>query len=364
MILDFFVTPKTVNMATFTQIIAGIFIGLMAFVISLHGIPVGDMRPVDVRYLPVYFSVFYGSSLIGTSTAITLVISKGINYYISGGTLTEIVNNIIITFLILIISILIVKKELSPKKAIYTCLTFTILVRTLFFVIAFYPVFNFSTIVQIINNFVIFSCLFLFTGWLVNRAILISEGIHVYRTSSVFDHLTKLYNKESFYFFLDLAYNEAIHEGRSFSLAIIDFDDFKQVNDTYGHLVGDDALIQVAQLLQNQLSPNSRIRPCRIGGDEFAIVFKHEIYDASEYFENVFKDLEKISLTTDKHIPITLSVGLIDFHPVNHEEEQYESKTVQELFHLADAALYQAKKSGKGQIIQSDVSIEIIQKNR
>lgn len=361
---DFLIVAQNMSMTRSAEIFAGIFIGLMAFVISKHGIPISDFRPVDVRYLPVYFSVYYGSPLIGLFTSLTLIITKCIDYYINSGTMTEFMNNLLITTLILIISIIISRKKLNPRIAILYCLFLTLIVRSIFFIFVFYPNLNQSTLLQILTNFSIFSVLFLFTGWLINRAISISEGIHIYRTSSVFDSLTGLYNKEAFYFFLDLAYNEAIYEGRHFSLAIIDFDDFKEINDTFGHQVGDTVLEKVSIILKNSLDPDSRIRICRIGGDELAIVFKHEIYNSTEFFAHFFTELEKLELNSQIKEKVSLSVGLIDFTPEENADLQYDTPNVQDLFALADNALYKAKKNGKNQIVQEEQLIQIIEKHR
>ncbi|MFW8053530.1 GGDEF domain-containing protein [Vagococcus fluvialis] len=361
---DFFIISNNLVMSKPAQIISGIFVGIMAFVISNHGIPVAEHRPVDVRYLPVYFSVFYGSPLIGTFTAITLVTAKCIQYTFVDATSSEFIHNILITFFILIVSIVINKNKINPKKAIILCLTLTLMIRSIFVFIVFYPHFSFNILLEVLTNFSIFSLFFLFTGWLIHRAIIISEGIHVYRTSSVFDSLTGLYNKESFYFFLDLAYNEAIYDGRAFSLAIIDLDNFKLINDTFGHLVGDEILKQTALQLRGELDPESRIRVCRIGGDEFAIVFKHEVYDSTEFFKQLFTDLEALDVPEKLISYLSLSVGLIDFTPSSLSSKPYHTENVQDLFQLADQALYEAKASGKNQVVQKNVHIQMIKKHR
>jgi len=85
---DLLIVQNNFRMPITIQIFAGIFVGLMAFVISNHGIPIANFRPIDMRYLPVYFSVYYGSTLIGMSTATTLIISKCVYYYLNGGTIT------------------------------------------------------------------------------------------------------------------------------------------------------------------------------------------------------------------------------------------------------------------------------------
>ena len=354
---DFLTIPINLDLPKQKQIISGILIGLMAFIISNHGIPIADFRPVDVRYLPVYFSVYYGSPLIGAFTAITLIIAKCIQYVIIEGTISEFLHNILITLFILIISIIIKNKKISPKNGIILCLILTLIIRSIFFILIFYPHFTFSIVIQILINFAIFSLFFLFTGWLIHRAIVISEGIHVYRTSSIFDGLTGLYNKESFYFFLDLAYNEAISDGRPFSLAIIDLDDFKSINDSYGHLKGDKILETVAHLLKKELDPNSRIRVCRIGGDEFAIIFKHEIYNTSDFFDTVFENLRHLEIDDSIENQLSLSVGLIDFNSTTDIANSYVFENAQNLYDIADKALYEAKEQGKNPVIPKHIAI-------
>ncbi|MBO0477737.1 GGDEF domain-containing protein [Vagococcus sp. DIV0080] len=356
---EFLLVSKHLEMSTVAKIFSGVFIGVMAFIISKNGIPVGDYRPVDVRYLPVYFSVYYGSPLIGLITTVTLTLFKCIDYLINQGTPTEFFHNIIITYFILGISILIYRKNLSPRKGTFLCLLLTLVVRATVLMIAFFPHIDFLFFYKMGINFSIFSALFLFTGWLIHRAISISEGIHVYRTSAVFDSLTGLYNKEYFYFFLDLAYNQAIREEKTFALAIIDVDDFKQINDTYGHLVGDKVLSEISTILKNNLKPESIMRNCRIGGDEFAVVFKHGEYDTDSFFQGVFEQLNELISESACQKKVTLSVGLVEFQP---DSSQPSNQTVQDLFNLVDETLYEAKKSGKNQLIKKELPIHTLKK--
>ncbi|HCM89941.1 MULTISPECIES: GGDEF domain-containing protein [Vagococcus] len=348
---EFLLGSTSVYLSIISQILLGIFIGIMSFIISLNRIPIDQLRPVDVRYLPIYFSVSYGSPLIGTISTLTLITAKTFQYLYITGIPAEYWNNVILTFSILAISIIITKRKVSPKKAIILCLVLTIIIRTILLSLFLTPGLNPTILLHILIHSVIFSSLFLLTGWLFHTAFTISKEIHIYRTSSTFDKLTGLYNQESFYFFLDLTYNEAIQKGHRFSLAIIDFDDFKGINDTYGHLAGDHTLQKVASIFKNKLSPNSRIRVCRIGGDEFGIIFKHEDYDALKFIKDCLREIE----ATSKRMPlykqqITLSIGLVDFYPEEISETDSPALTVQDLFSLADATLYEAKKQGKDQI--------------
>lgn len=112
-----FIEPAIkLKMSTAVEILLGLFIGLMCFFISMNRIPVDNMRPVDVRYLPVYFSVYYGSPMTGIVTTITLILTKALEYFFTNATQADMINNFAITLAILAISIIIDKKNLNLKK--------------------------------------------------------------------------------------------------------------------------------------------------------------------------------------------------------------------------------------------------------
>jgi len=127
-------------------------------------------------------------------------------------------------------------------------------------------------------------------------------------------------------------------------------------------LSGDKVLVEVAALFKENLGPNSRIRVCRIGGDEFAVVFKHETYDSLAYFTTINKQIEEFTFDLAIKNYISLSVGLIDFQPFYSPKSNIVPQSVQELFNLADNALYEAKRKGKNQIHQVNQPIKIIKK--
>ncbi|MEG0253933.1 GGDEF domain-containing protein [Vagococcus sp.] len=338
------------NLSFTLQIFLGIFIGLMSFVISMNRIPIDNMRPVDVRYLPVYFSVYYGSPVIGIVTTITLILTKCLEYFITGASITEYINNFLITGIILFISLVIVKKKLPPIKAAMTCLSLTLISRAILAIFFFFNQMENELLFHFLLHFLVFSSLFFITAWLLNAAISISESIHNYRDYAIFDNLTKLYNKESFFFFLDLARQKTTTEKVSFSLAIIDFDNFKEINDTYGHLIGDRVLKEAAELFLDITKSDENIRVCRIGGDEFAVIFKKEENSSFDLLEFLTKKLNQLAITEtfDKNM-ITLSIGLIHILPSDKEENK---KSSQDIFNLADKALYIAKNNGKNQIFE------------
>lgn len=154
------------------------------------------------------------------------------------------------------------------------------------------------------------------------------------------DALTGLYNRKVMF---DVLHGE-INQGNRIYLAVLDIDNFKVINDTYGHAKGDEVLLYLSKLFKKYVS---RIGyPIRFGGEEFAIIFSN-IQE-----ENVIDILESIRIELLNHpfvlaengekIHVTISSGL-----VRHRELQ----SMEELFKSADCAMYQAKKRGKNNIV-------------
>lgn len=354
---DFINQSGTFSLTGTHQLFLGVIVGILCFFISLNKIPVpfyGGIT-VDVRYLPIFFSIYYGSTLIGIANGATLISLKLIQYTIRGAFAYEYFNNVFLTLSLVFLASLIKKQRFSQKKAVFTFLLVALLIRLFTFSIIFYPIWQVDTLVNLIAYVTIFSLVFLFTAWLIDSSISISKTIHVYRTSSIYDHLTKLYNKESFYFFLDHAYSDLLINEATCGIAILDIDNFKAINDNYGHLAGDHVLIHVSKLLIGDKTPVESPRICRIGGDEFAMIFKSPIDNPEKFIQNKLHEINQSPcLFENQSISIELSCGLAIIekkHFSNH------SISTDDLFTLADEALYKAKRNGKNQltIIHHDI---------
>ncbi len=157
------------------------------------------------------------------------------------------------------------------------------------------------------------------------------------------DSLTGLHNRRNF---LKMAENEIERARRfdhSLSMMIIDIDDFKNINDAYGHLVGDQVLKAVANRLQNNLRNIDLL--ARYGGDEFVIIL---VESDNNYADGIGKRLlESItnkSINTDRgQVQITISIGIATLDGELSNEV--------DLLRIADDALYAAKSAGKNQIV-------------
>jgi two-component system cell cycle response regulator len=158
---------------------------------------------------------------------------------------------------------------------------------------------------------------------------------------AITDNLTGLYNYAYFRHFLSLEAKRSARRKDPVSLLMIDLDDFKLVNDTLGHLVGDALLGELGELLTNASREVDFV--ARYGGEEFVIALPFtDAKGARTCAENIRRRIEDYSfncLSSDVPKKITASIGVATF--------PWDARSVEELIHKADQALYQAKKQGK-----------------
>ncbi len=162
------------------------------------------------------------------------------------------------------------------------------------------------------------------------------------------DALTGLYNKRFIVNELENYCRIARRSNRAFSVIMLDIDDFKQINDRYGHLSGDEYLKRLAGLIRETLRDQDLAG--RIGGEEFLIVLPETaIEGALQLAVRIRKNVEDFAITLqDKEIRTTISAGVC----------QYERglKDVKELLDLADQAMYEAKKSEKNKVMRASLA--------
>jgi diguanylate cyclase (GGDEF)-like protein len=159
------------------------------------------------------------------------------------------------------------------------------------------------------------------------------------RTIALHDTLTGLPNRFLLEDRLRQATLQADRTGKSFSLMFVDLDDFKPVNDTYGHAVGDQLLKQVGARLQNALRKHDTV--ARTGGDEFVIVLSDvENADAAALIGGkVLSELARPVVIGARTLEVSCSIG-ISMYPADGGD-------IATLTANADVAMYHAKKSGK-----------------
>lgn len=152
------------------------------------------------------------------------------------------------------------------------------------------------------------------------------------------DPLTGIYNRFKFDEELDKYILNANEQTSNLSLVIFDIDNFKDINDNYGHLVGDHVIMAIVELVKSKIGETAIFS--RWGGEEFVILFPHTKRD------KVFKLIEKIRLDIENYKfekagKVTCSFGIV----ILRKDEDAMS-----LLHRADILLYEAKKNGKNGI--------------
>lgn len=157
------------------------------------------------------------------------------------------------------------------------------------------------------------------------------------KESAFRDHLTGLYNRRYFYQYAEKLLKNKNKEN---TLALVDIDFFKNINDTFGHEGGDQALKQVGSLIRSTFS---NFTVSRVGGEEFAIILPEiELARGREYFEAFRKKMENYDFSiSNRPFRITMSIGLAEF----------QNTSLTEAMRSADKALYKAKSQGRNCVV-------------
>ena len=156
------------------------------------------------------------------------------------------------------------------------------------------------------------------------------------------DHLTEVFNRRHFELLLEEEYENSNVNQWPLSLALIDIDNFKTVNDTYGHLVGDEVLKSIASFISNNIRQTDIL--ARYGGDEFILMLPGSTSEiAIALLERLFKLFKEEAgvQVKDQKLTSTISIGL-----ATHIGKNDFSK-LKDFIEAADKALYQAKNAGR-----------------
>lgn len=159
---------------------------------------------------------------------------------------------------------------------------------------------------------------------------------------AITDGLTKLYNLRHFYHLLEIEIDRCRRYGHPLALLLLDIDNFKVYNDTYGHLEGDKVLVKIGQIIQSCL--RTMDTAFRYGGEEFTVILPettaeeannvaNRIRTAVE-FENFFPEPENV-------VTVTISVGVTEY---------YNKESLSAFIKRADQAMYLSKEKGRNAI--------------
>lgn len=169
---------------------------------------------------------------------------------------------------------------------------------------------------------------------------LLVKNIVMDRVSKM-DALTDMYNHKTFHEYLERLIEQNEQNDLPLQLALLDIDNFKKINDTYGHWVGDVILMRVSKIIKETVTPNDFV--ARYGGEEFAVIFTEKTAEEASQFAEIIR--YKLASTLHPELdaqPATISIGLQNY---------IKGKGKEALFKGADAALYTAKRTGKNKTV-------------
>jgi diguanylate cyclase (GGDEF)-like protein len=182
--------------------------------------------------------------------------------------------------------------------------------------------------------------------FVASHVAVVFENARLY-ASATFDPLTGVLRREAALERLEQEIHRALRYGRPLAVAMADLDRFKAVNDAYGHLAGDQVLIQVAAALQQGLRGSDFLG--RFGGDEFLLVFPETpVPQALEVADRIRENLgsREIPLPGGQRVRLTISLGLAGLQGMDTDEASLTGT----LLHEADNALYEAKHQGRDRV--------------
>ena len=178
----------------------------------------------------------------------------------------------------------------------------------------------------------------------VNNTLEAIENIQTITNHANRDYLTGLYNRRFFHSSMNIYLNDPAHEDEEIAIAMIDIDDFKKINDTYGHDTGDRAIVDLSEILTTTTGRKDLV--ARFGGEEFCIVLKNvNKASAFDIFERIRTEVQSSTSLDDngEKINFTVSIGVSMYADNDNDLE--------ETINQADMMLYKAKQNGKNQTL-------------
>jgi len=173
---------------------------------------------------------------------------------------------------------------------------------------------------------------------------LIQERTTELRLLATKDPLTGLLNRRHFFQLAEEECARCRRYDRPITVAMLDLDHFKKINDNHGHAIGDEALRLTAAAMRNELRQQDLI--CRYGGEEFVVLMPEtDVQRGYEVQERIRAGIAQIDLRDgDQGVPLRVSIGMTQWHP---------PESIELAIERADANMYQAKSAGRNRVIMT-----------
>lgn len=315
----------------------GLIFGFCGCVLMFNGVNLADNMFMDFRIIALIISIIYCGPISAIITAICIITFR-IGYFgLYSNSIVATVNLIVLT---IIFSFFSVSKYPFKIKYLIMCVI-NVLSSILW---TFVLVKDLNIIFKILLHYVLSNIIvsiiiyYVMVYWFKTKELYLKL-----RFESTKDYLTGLNNVREFDLKLNQAMSDTLENDRQLSLLMLDIDNFKKVNDTYGHNTGDLILKQLSEILISSCRSFDFIS--RKGGEEFCVILLDSNYEqAFEIAEKIRKNVHDNFFITDNNerINITVSIGVSSYpNKLNN---------ISDLMEIADKALYNAKNNGKNQV--------------
>jgi len=324
----------------FHPFILGILSGLTGCLLMLTSVSISDVFIMDARMAVIALSGVLGGPLAPIISGTIIGVFRLFMYGYSTSALIAGSSTIIVG---LVIGVFSWKKKMTFQNVSYF-FAYSILQTSI--VLGFLGNWKFETWLAIIsfNVFSIVSFSIIFA--ILKQLSSLFEKIKHIEEMSITDYLTGLNNNRKFQEYTQ----NLIAQNETFSLLLLDIDYFKQVNDTYGHPVGDEVLKELALRIKDTSKPFRGI-VSRNGGEEFSVLLPNTSVKKSLEIADLIRqaiELDLFQVLTGEKLGITISGGISTF--------PQDAVTTHDLYKLADEALYLAKTSGRNKVVHINQS--------
>ncbi|MGC4377657.1 diguanylate cyclase [Fictibacillus sp. Mic-4] len=319
------------------KIAIGCLCGLLCIFLMQFSIKVGTDTRIDLRQIPVMLVALYGGWIPALVSGALIVLAR----FAIGINTSSLTAFFIMTFSL--IGYLIIPKKV---KNVFSSSLYMIIYSNLWFSLLMYVAMdNIRTYIYINIFFWVVSGIGGLTAVYMNNYLRkMNQLFKEYKTNSLKDPLTGLNNVRSFDLEINNAVNRVMKNNEKLSMLVIDIDFFKKINDTYGHIEGDEILKQVGKLLLEVARPFDIVS--RNGGEEFTVLLIDCPLDyavnVGERIRNKIENRPFLLHNGEQRISITVSIGAATYPDSTADTDC--------LYRLADEALYKAKRRGRNQV--------------
>lgn len=235
------------------------------------------------------------------------------------------------------------KRKRLTTATVYAVINIVLMIGTKVYLCCFGSVYEyFNQWALIISSFNMVVCYFIMIMFSTLYVIEFRNYSMKLSRMANYDPLTNLCNRRKMHNFINDLQHKAEDEGCPVTFVMCDIDDFKQINDTYGHFCGDEVLRSVAEIMLRETGDGASV--CRWGGEEILIAIQKDINASVKIVENIRRKIDELTVECEgEKISVTLTFGMASYS---------KGMSMMEVINTADEKLYEGKNSGKNCIIK------------